>query len=327
MYRLRNLHTFTFTPTQKSLHLAEKYGYDEWMVSRFLQFVPDAEGLLEMMQRPVRKYVRTNTLKTTNRELRARLESKKFELNKTMLEDVFEISSNNAITSVGATTEYLLGHYYVQDISSCIAIEALDIKRNQSVLDMASAPGGKTTMIAQKMDNTGCIIAMEPNSSRMRSLSYNLSRCGVMNTALYQIDATGCTSLNLSFDRILLDAPCSGEGVIWKDATRKTSRRPRDISQCSLAQKRLLEAGLQALKPGGIMVYSTCSFAPEENECIVDSVLDTFDVKVQPLQFGVEGLTGFGSKAFRNELKSTVRLYPHIHNSMGFYIAKLRKNG
>jgi NOL1/NOP2/sun family putative RNA methylase len=319
------LDTFTFAPTPKSLHLAEKYGYDEWMVRRFLQFIPDTEGLLERMQKPVQRYIRTNTLKTTNRELISRLESKKFELNKTILEDVFEISDNKANTSVGATTEYLLGHYYIQDISSCIAVEALDIKSNQRVLDMASAPGGKTTMIAQKMGNTGCIIAMENNPNRMRSLSYNLARCGVMNTALYQMDATSCTSLNLCFDRVLLDAPCSGEGVIWKDATRKTSRRPKDISLCSLSQKSLLEAGLQALKPGGIIVYSTCSFAPEENECVVDSVLDTFDVQVHPLQLGAEGLTEFGSKVFRNQLKFSVRLYPHIHNSMGFYIAKLQK--
>lgn len=318
--------TLIFAPTQQSLYLAEKYGYDEWMVNRFLHYVPNAKDMMERMQRPVKRYIRTNTLKTTSPRLVARLESKNFELKKTVLADVFEINGNNASISIGATTEYLLGHYYIQDISSCIAVEALDIKRNQAVLDMASAPGGKTTLIAQKMDNTGSIVAIESNPIRMKSLAFNLSRCGVINTALYRLDATACASLNLSFDRILLDAPCSGEGVIWKDATRKTSRTPDDISQCSFAQKKLLEAGLQALKPGGTIVYSTCSFAPEENEYVVNSILDKFDVKVQPLQFGTEGLTAFGSKAFNIELKSTVRLYPHIHNSMGFYVAKLRKN-
>jgi NOL1/NOP2/sun family putative RNA methylase len=324
--RLQNLKTLTFAPTQQSLYLAEKYGYDEWMVNRFLHYVPNAKDMMERMQRPVKRYIRTNTLKTTSPRLVARLESKNFELKKTVLPDVFEIIGNNASISIGATTEYLLGHYYIQDISSCIAVEALDIKRNQAVLDMASAPGGKTTLIAQKMDNTGSIVAIESNPIRMKSLAFNLSRCGVINTALYRLDATACASLNLSFDRILLDAPCSGEGVIWKDATRKTSRTPDDIAQCSITQKRLLEAGLQALKPGGTIVYSTCSFAPEENEYVVNAILDKFDVKVQPLQFGTEGLTAFGSKAFSKELKFTVRLYPHIHNSMGFYVAKLRKN-
>ncbi|HEU4443439.1 MAG TPA: NOL1/NOP2/sun family putative RNA methylase [Nitrososphaeraceae archaeon] len=317
---------FTFAPMQESLYLAEKYGYDEWVVNRFLHFIPNAKDMMKTMQKPAKKYIRTNTLKTTSPQLVARLESKNFELKKTVLADVFEINGNNASISIGATTEYLLGHYYIQDISSCIAVEALDIKRNQVVLDMASAPGGKTTLIAQKMDNTGSIVAIESNPLRMKSLAFNLSRCGVINTALYRLDATACASLNLCFDRILLDAPCSGEGVIWKDTTRKTSRTPDDISQCSFAQKKLLEAGLQALNPGGTIVYSTCSFAPEENEYVVNSILDKFDVKVQPLQFGTEGLTTFGSKAFSKELKSTVRLYPHIHNSMGFYVAKLRKN-
>ena len=324
--RLKNLKTITFAPTQQSINLAAKYGYAEWMINRFLQFVPNAKDLMEKMQQPVQKYIRTNTLKITNRELLARLASKGFELKKTILADVFEINSNNATISIGATTEFLLGYYYIQDISSCIAVEALDIKRNSTVLDMASAPGGKTTLIAQKMDNTGCIVAIEPLPYRTKSLLFNLARCGVINTAVYQIDATICQSLNVSFDRILLDAPCSGEGVIWKDTSRKTSRSPDDISQCSFLQEKLLEAGLRVLKPGGIIVYSTCSFAPEENEHIVNSILDKFDVKVQPLPFGTEGLTVFGSKAFSKELKFTVRLYPHIDNSMGFYIARLRKN-
>ena len=152
--------TLTFAPTQQSLYLAEKYGYDEWMVNRFLHYVPNAKDMMERMQRPVKRYIRTNTLKTTSPRLVARLESKNFELKKTVLADVFEINGNNASISIGATTEYLLGHYYIQDISSCIAVEALDIKRNQAVLDMASAPGGKTTLIAQKMDNTGSIVAI-----------------------------------------------------------------------------------------------------------------------------------------------------------------------
>jgi 16S rRNA C967 or C1407 C5-methylase (RsmB/RsmF family) len=195
------LKTLTFAPTQQSLYLAEKYGYDEWMVNRFLHYVPNAKDMMERMQRPVKRYIRTNTLKTTSPRLVARLESKNFELKKTVLADVFEINVNNASISIGATTEYLLGHYYIQDISSCIAVEALDIKRNQAVLDMASAPGGKTTLIAQKMDNTGSIVAIESNPIRMKSLAFNLSRCGVINTALYRLDATACASLNLSFER------------------------------------------------------------------------------------------------------------------------------
>jgi 16S rRNA C967 or C1407 C5-methylase (RsmB/RsmF family) len=119
------------------LRLAAKYGYDEWIVNRFLQFVPNVEKLMETMQEPVQKYIRTNTLKITSEQLVARLVPKGFELKKTVLADVFGISTTNAQVSIGATTEYLLGYYYIQDITSCIAVEALDIQPNQTVLDMA----------------------------------------------------------------------------------------------------------------------------------------------------------------------------------------------
>ncbi len=317
--------TLTFVPTQRSLRLAAKYGYDEWIVNRFLQFVPNVEKLMETMQEPVQKYIRTNTLKIASEQLVARLVPKGFELKKTVLANVFEISTTNAQVSIGATTEYLLGHYYIQDITSCIAVEVLDIQPNQTVLDMASAPGGKTTFIAQKMNNTGSIIAMEPNPRRTRSLSFNIARCGVMNTLIYQMDATECPCLNISFDRILLDAPCSGEGVMWKDASRRTSRTPDDVSECSLVQKKLFESALQVLKPSGLILYSTCSFAPEENESVVNSILKKFDVEVEPIPFGIEGLTRFDKTVFDERLRRTVRFYPHIHNSTGFYIAKLRK--
>jgi tRNA (cytosine40_48-C5)-methyltransferase len=319
------LKTLTFAPTQRSLHLAAKYGYDEWIINRFLHFVPNAEKMMETMREPVRRYIRTNTLKITSQELVARLVSKGFELTKTVLADVFEISPTDAQISIGATTEYLLGHYYIQDITSCIAVEVLDIRPNQTVLDMASAPGGKTTFIAQKMDNTGSIIALEPNPRRLRSLLFNIARCGVMNTLIYQMDAIQCPNLNISYDRILLDAPCSGEGVMWKDTSRRTRRVPGIISECSLVQKKLFDAALQVLKPGGLILYSTCSFAPEENEYVVNSILKKFDVEVEPISFGIEGLTSFDKTVFDERLRRTVRFYPHTHNSTGFYIAKLRK--
>jgi NOL1/NOP2/sun family putative RNA methylase len=264
-------------------------------------------------------------LKITSDEVAVRLAHKGFELKKTILAGVFEISTANTQISIGATTEYLLGHYYIQDITSCIAVEALDIEPNQTVLDMASAPGGKTTFIAQKMNNTGSIIAMERSSRRIRSLSFNIARCGVMNTLIYQMDATKSPCLNISFDRILLDAPCSGEGVMWKDVSRRTSRVPDDVSKCSLLQKKLFEAALEVLKPGGLILYSTCSFAPEENESVVNSILKKFDVEVELIPFGIEGLTSFGKTVFDERLRRTVRFYPHIHNSTGFYLAKLRK--
>jgi NOL1/NOP2/sun family putative RNA methylase len=219
-----------------------------------------------------------------------------------------------------------LGYYYIQDLSSCIAVESLDVQEDQIILDMASAPGGKATFIAQKMKNTGCIIALDINSARINSMLFNIARCGVMNSCIYKMDSRQVADLNIKFDRVLLDAPCSCEGVIIKDKTRKTSHTAQDIEYCVSNQMQLIEAAIKVVRPGGLLVYSTCSFAPEENENIVNSLLDRFDVKIEPVQYGIEGLTNFGDIRFHDDIKNTKRLYPHIHNTLGFYIARLRIN-
>jgi tRNA (cytosine40_48-C5)-methyltransferase len=191
---------------------------------------------------------------------------------------------------------------------------------------MASAPGGKTTFIAQKMKNTGCVIALDINSARINSMVFNIARCGVMNSCIYKMDSRQVADLNIKFDRVLLDAPCSCEGVIIKDKTRKTSHTAQDVEYCVSNQMELIEAAIKVVRPGGLLVYSTCSFAPEENENIVNSTLDRFDVKIEPVQYGIEGLTNFGDIRFHDDMKNTKRLYPHIHNTLGFYIARLRIN-
>jgi tRNA (cytosine40_48-C5)-methyltransferase len=318
------LKTLIFPSSPESASLAKMYGYDEWLVERFLQYVPNVKYFLEAMNRHSQQYIRTNTLKIDSKDLRRKLVSKGFELEDTILHDVFAVK--NASLPTGATTEYLLGYYYIQDLSSCIAVEELEIAENQTVLDMASAPGGKTTFIAQKMNNTGLIIALEPNLMRIRSISFNLARCGVMNTCIYKMSGQQAIKLNLKFDRVLLDAPCSCEGIIGKDNTRKTSHKPEDIEFCTIGQISLIESAVKVVKPGGLLIYSTCSFAPEENENIINSLLDKFDIKIESIKYGSEGLTSFGGFRFNQYLKKTKRFYPHIHNTIGFYIAKMRVN-
>lgn len=309
--------------TGESRELAVRYGYDQWLVDRFVAYVPEVQEFLAKMEQAPVQYIRTNTLKITPEELRMRLEAKGFVLHPTVLAEVLSVTV--APMSVGATTEYLLGHYYVQDLSSCIAVDALEVKEGLHILDVAAAPGGKTTMIAQRMNNTGSIVALEPNAMRARSLSFNLARCGVSNACILGHPGEEITKLDMTFDRVLLDAPCSCEGVIAKDITRKTSHEPSDVEFCSNRQESLIAAAAAAVKPGGIMVYSTCSFAPEENEAVVDSLLKRRnDVSVEPVEFGTSGLPEFQGLSFSEGMKNTRRLYPHMHDTTGFYIAKLR---
>ncbi|MFL6385081.1 MAG: NOL1/NOP2/sun family putative RNA methylase [Nitrososphaeraceae archaeon] len=316
--------TVIFPRTPESVKLAKTYGYDEWLISRFIEYVPDLDRFLETMNGLPNQYIRTNTIKISNIDLEKRLTSKGFHLKDTVIRDVFAVDKSPF--PIGATTEYLLGYYYIQDLSSCIAVESLDVQEDQLVLDMASAPGGKTTFIAQKMKNTGCVIALDINSARINSMVFNIARCGVMNSCIYKMDSRQVADLNIKFDRVLLDAPCSCEGVIIKDKTRKTSHTAQDVEYCVSNQMELIEAAIKVVRPGGLLVYSTCSFAPEENENIVNSTLDRFDVKIEPVQYGIEGLTNFGDIRFHDDMKNTKRLYPHIHNTLGFYIARLRIN-
>jgi NOL1/NOP2/sun family putative RNA methylase len=315
--------TLIFPESAKSADLSARFGYDSWLVSRFLEYVPDIQDFMGKMERPPTQYIRVNTLKTGRDELEARLRSKGFELKRTVIPEVLAVEK--APMTIGATNEYLLGYYYVQDLSSCMAVDALDISKGQAVLDVAAAPGGKTTFMAQRMENTGSTVALEPNERRARAMSFNLARCGVYNTCILRMDGLQAEKLQMKFDRVLLDAPCSCEGVIAKDATRKTSHTPQDVDYCASRQDKLIEAAARMVRAGGILVYSTCSFAPEENEMVVDRLLQKFgNIIVEPLEYGSSGLTRFGDIIFDSQLKNARRLYPHIHDTTGFFIARLK---
>lgn len=317
--------TLIFPESVESASLAAKYGYDEWLVSRFLEYVPSIKDFLSKMERPPRQYIRVNTLKTSREELEGRLRSKGFELKSTVMPEVLAV--DRAPLATGATTEYLLGHYYIQDLGSCMAVDAIDVTEGQAVLDVAAAPGGKTTFMAQKMNNTGAIIALEPHGRRVRSMSFNIMRCGVYNTSIFRIDGFQAGKFEMKFDRVLLDAPCSCEGVIAKDVTRKTSHRPQDVDYCSEMQEKLIEVAAKCVKPSGILLYSTCSFAPEENEVVIDKLLQkSGNITVEPIRYGSGGLTKFGDWTFDRQLKNALRLYPHIDDTTGFFIARLRVN-
>jgi NOL1/NOP2/sun family putative RNA methylase len=311
-----------FVANDRVKALAKKYGYGEYMVARFDKFVPDLEKFLASMEEPPRTYIRVNTLRINANALIKRLRDKGFTLIETDVPDCLEVTAEPY--SIGASAEYLLGYFYVQDKSSLIPPLALAPKPGDVVIDMAASPGGKTTQMAQMMENQGLQLAMEVEVSRVAGLRSNLGRCGVMNTALFHMDAREIAKLNVKADKILLDAPCTGEGVIAKDRTRKTSRGVEDILYCSGLQEELIDAAYSCLKPGGVLVYSTCSFAPEENEFNVDYAVKKYGMKVEPVPYGEQGIGSFGDLKFDTQVKNARRLYPHMHGTTGFFVARLK---
>lgn len=314
--------TQRFAIGDKARELAKKYRYPEYMVARFERFVPALEKFLASMEEPPRTYIRVNTLRINANALIKRLTDKGFTLKETDIPDCLEVTAEPY--SIGASAEYLLGYFYVQDKSSVIPPLALAPQPGDVVIDMAASPGGKTTQLAQMMDNKGLLIAIEVEIARIAGLRSNMGRCGVMNAALFHMDAREIRKLEVKANKILLDAPCTGEGVIAKDRTRKTSRGESDIQFCSGLQEELIDAACGCLKPGGALVYSTCSYAPEENERIVDYAIKKYGMKVEPIPYGEPGLDSFGDMRFDPQVKNARRMYPHIHGTSGFFVARLK---
>ncbi len=312
-----------FPSTKESLELSKKYGYNEFIVRRWINFFGFEETvkIIEAMETGIPKHIRVNTIKIDEKELIERLEGRGFVLERTEVPFCYKVVEEPY--SIGATSEYLMGYYYVMEKSSCIPPLALDPKTNEIVVDFASAPGGKTTFIAQLMRNRGVILALELNSERIQALIDNVHRMGVLNTAVIQMNSVDFCKLNLKVDKILLDAPCSGEGVIHKDKNRKKVDGRKDIEFCSNLQRDLISSALKSLKDGGVLVYSTCTLAPEENEFVVQFALENFDVKIEKVMWGDRALAKeFGLDP---EIEKCRRFYPHKHKTSGFFVAKLVK--
>ncbi len=313
-----------FPSTDFSRRLAKKFGYDEFIVRRWCAIFgeKETEKLILAMEN-VPKYIRVNTIKISQDELISRLEERGFLLSKTEVPYCYEIKKEPY--SIGATPEYLMGYYYIMDKSSCIPPLALEPK-NEIIADLTASPGGKTTMISMLMENRGCVIAVEANKERIQPLIDNIHRMLALNVVVLEMDATKFPKIGIKPDKILLDAPCSGEGIIHKDKTRKVSRGERDILFCSTLQKKLLEAAIISVKEGGVVVYSTCSLTPEENEFVIDEICKKYDLKLENINYGDPALTKVGDIKFDKQIKKARRFYPHRHRCSGFFVAKLIKD-
>ncbi|KAL7540442.1 hypothetical protein ACHAXR_010123 [Thalassiosira sp. AJA248-18] len=315
--------------------MAELFGYLQELVDYFLSMLGPNECLefLEASEKSRPLVVRVNTLKARRKDLAAALMKRGVRLDPLAPWSKVGLKIYESTVPVGATPEYLAGHYMLQSAASMCPVMALGPQPGDRVLDMSAAPGGKTSYISQLMRNKGVVIANDLKPERQKATVANLHRLGVRNviTCCYDGRKIGVQMRN-SFDRILLDAPCSGLGVISRDPSVKVQRTMPDVKRCAHLQKELLVAAVDALnhkskKGGGYMVYSTCSVAVAENEEVVNYLLSKRDVKIVDagLDFGKPGFTRFEHKRFHPSVALTRRFYPHVHNMDGFYVAKIQK--
>jgi len=299
------------------------------MIERYLQFlgIEDTIKLLKANEKSLTPSIRVNTLKITVSDLKERLDQKGFKLEPIeWIPYAFKVIKETY--NLGSTHEFLQGYYYLQNIASMLPALILDPKPNDIVIDMCAAPGSKATHLAQIMKNEGTLILIDRNRKRIPALETNIRRMGIINSIVINMDASDLSKLNIKATKILLDAPCTGEGLIRQDPNRKKSRKLKDIEKMASIQKRLLKAGLNALKSDGELLYSTCSIAPEENELVVHEVLEeesNFRISKISNTFGVSGLTEVYGKNLREDLRYSQRLYPHLHDIIGFYLCLLKR--
>lgn len=310
-----------FPSSKRSKEIAKKYGYDEFIIRRWLHFFgEDALKIVEAFERGIPKYLRVNTLKISESELLRRMEKRGFRLEKTEVPYCYEVVEEKY--SIGATPEYLMGYYYLMDKSSCVPPLALDPKPHEIVVDLSASPGGKTTFMAMLMKNSGVILAVEPQKERLQPLIDNVNRMGAMNVAILNMDGRDFPKLGIKADKVLLDAPCSGEGIIFKDKSRKVDRGKEDIIFCSSLQRELILSAFDSLKPKGVLVYSTCSLAPEENEFVIEYLLERRNAELLEVEYGEKALN-----LTERDLSKAKRFYPHIHRCAGFFVAKIMNCG
>nr|WP_074174154.1 16S rRNA (cytosine(1407)-C(5))-methyltransferase RsmF [Enterobacter hormaechei] len=277
-------------------------------------------------QRPLRRSIRVNTLKISVGAFLDLVSPYGWQLTPVpWCEEGFWIERDEEESlPLGSTAEHLSGLFYIQEASSMLPVAALFADGNQPerVMDVAAAPGSKTTQIAARMNNRGAILANEFSASRVKVLHANISRCGIHNVALTHFDGRVFgAALPEAFDAILLDAPCSGEGVVRKDPDALKNWSVESNLEIAATQRELIDSAFHALRPGGTLVYSTCTLNRDENEDVCLWLKQRYVDAVQFLPLD----TLFDSASHAATPEGFLHVFPQIYDCEGFFVARLRK--
>jgi NOL1/NOP2/sun family putative RNA methylase len=265
--------------------------------------------------------IRINTMNADRDYAVKRLESLGIRLEKVpFLEDGYWIAKSKF--SVGATAEYLLGLYSIQEAAAQIPATLFTKLEYKTVLDACASPGGKTVQLANLMKNSGVIVTLDIKRRRLFPLSNQLERSRVKNTVVYQMDARKASKLNMKFDRILLDVPCSGNYIT--DTEWFSKRTMKDVERNAQRQRQILTEAAKIVEDDGEIVYATCSMEPEENELNIDWATETLNLQVEEIKcHGKKGLTTVFGKKLDPSIEKCRRIWPG--QTQGFFVCKLRK--
>ncbi|MCR5748130.1 MAG: RsmF rRNA methyltransferase first C-terminal domain-containing protein [Lachnospiraceae bacterium] len=237
-------------------------------------------------------------------------------------EDMDEVPKEEAWRiAPGKSSLHSAGAYYIQEPSAMAPVSMLDIRPGMCVLDLCAAPGGKTTQIASKMEGKGLLIANEPVPERAKILSQNIERLGIRNAMVVSHDPSALEkTFPATFDRILVDAPCSGEGMFRKDRTAVEEWSEETVKKCAARQEKILDAAVAMLKPGGRLVYSTCTFAKEEDEGQIARILAKYPGLHIPFMSPFAGIKA-------GDIEGTFRIWPQDGLGEGHFMAVVERDG
>jgi NOL1/NOP2/sun family putative RNA methylase len=293
-----------------------------YFLKRYRTIRPDTTLIDPQSIRPA---IRVNTTRTTHSDLiRTFNRGGAFLTKIPFLQDGYWVEAK---FSLGSSPEHLFGQYYVQAPLSQLVTEILDPPAGARVLDMAAAPGGKATHIAQRILPGGSVVALDTHAARLAAVRNNAERLGLPNIVCVRKDARYAHDLKEQFSSILLDAPCSGN--YCSDESWVSRRTIEDIRASAKVQRELIREAVACLAPGGTLVYSTCSLEPEEDECMIDWALATFPeldvLPIDDLPIGDPGRVHWEGKNLDPRVAGTRRFWPHLTGCEGFFIAKLRR--
>ncbi|MBW2982992.1 NOL1/NOP2/sun family putative RNA methylase [Candidatus Woesearchaeota archaeon] len=281
----------------------------------------------------LRKSIRVNTLKTSVEGLQRRLEGRWGLTPVPWCPEGFWISfkgddEQEERFDLGNLPEHPLGFFYVQDAASMIPPIVLDPQPGEVVLDLCAAPGSKTTQLAALMRNEGLVIANDIQGSRLPALGINVQRVGAKNVMVTRMPGQRFKRFG-GFDRVLVDAPCSGTGTVRKSMKVLQMWSPNLVKRLVKEQRKLLATAFDSLKEGGVVVYSTCTLEPEEDEGVVSWLLEQrSDAEVLPIALDIGrslAVTEFDGESYHDSVRECLRIYPQDNDSEGFFVARIRK--
>ncbi|MBN2458680.1 NOL1/NOP2/sun family putative RNA methylase [Candidatus Woesearchaeota archaeon] len=314
---------------------SEKIEIKEGFAQRYKELLGDRyDEFIDYSFAYIRKSIRVNILKAEVKEVAKRMQ-KNWALTpipwckEGSWIDYRAEAAEDKRFDIGNTLEHQLGYIYVQDAASMIPPVVLEPKAGEVVLDMCSAPGSKASQIAAMMQNKGLLIANDLQSDRLKALGINLQRTGASNALITQVPGYKFSKLKVRFDKVLVDAPCSGTGTIRRSLKTLAMWSPHLVKRMAADQKQLIDSGFEALKAGGTMVYSTCTMEPEEDEAVVSWLLNNHkDAKLEEIKLDIKrspAILEFGGEKYNPEVRKCLRIWPQDNDSEGFFVAKIRK--